>query len=146
MGENDKGDIFDIKVSLRAKSRCQLIIRLKAIKYKKDIFYYLSSYINVLSRLQLGPSLPLYVASDFQYQSLNTWSLYRCFIGNVTFYLDINNICPILMLFGLIVFCSEVFSAFGIVWLIIFTILFQNTSNLRCNSILEIMHSHLRIY
>ena len=37
MGENGKGDGFNVKASSRAKRRCQLIVRLKAIKYKEDI-------------------------------------------------------------------------------------------------------------
>ena len=57
MGGNGKGDGFNVKASSRAKCRCQLIVRLKAIKYKEEIFYYLSSYINLLSRLQLVPIL-----------------------------------------------------------------------------------------
>ena len=51
--ENGKSDRFKVKASSRAKRRCQLIVRLKAIKYKEEIFCYLSFYINLLSRLQL---------------------------------------------------------------------------------------------
>ena len=46
-----------MKASLGAKRRCQLIVRLEAIKYKEEIFFYLSSYINLLSWLQLVPTL-----------------------------------------------------------------------------------------
>ena len=48
MGGNDKDNGFNVRVFLKTKRKCQLIIRLKAIEYKKDISCYLSSYINLL--------------------------------------------------------------------------------------------------
>ena len=70
VGRNDKGDRFNVRAFLRAKRRCQLIVRLKAIKYKEDIFCDLYSYINLLSWFQLVPTLwPLTsVISDCCYQ------------------------------------------------------------------------------
>ena len=47
----DKSDGFNIKASLKAKRRCQLIVRLKANEYKEDISRYLSSHIKLLSWL-----------------------------------------------------------------------------------------------
>ena len=51
MGEYDKSDGFNVRPSLRAKRKCQLIVKLKAIEYKKDISHYLSSYTILLGRL-----------------------------------------------------------------------------------------------
>ena len=50
MREIGKGDRFNVRAFLRAKRKCQLIVKLKAIEYKEDISCYLSSYINLLSQ------------------------------------------------------------------------------------------------
>ena len=41
---NGKGDGFNVRASLRAKRRYQLIERLKANKYYQELLCYLSSY------------------------------------------------------------------------------------------------------
>ena len=51
MEEYGKGDGFNVGASLRAKGKCQLIVRPKAIEYKEDISHYLSSYIILLGWL-----------------------------------------------------------------------------------------------
>ena len=49
MGESGKGDGFNVRASLRAKYRCQLIVRPKANKCYQELLCYLSSYINLLN-------------------------------------------------------------------------------------------------
>ena len=93
--KNGKGDSFNVKPSSRAKPRCQLIIREKAIKYKEEIFRYLSSYIHLLSWIQLVPTL----WSVFQTANIGALMPELCVgvIGNVTS-------CRDAEAFGLIVF------------------------------------------
>ena len=55
MEGNGKADRFNVKAFLRAKRRCQLKVRLKAIEYKEKIFCYLSSYTNLLNWRLLMP-------------------------------------------------------------------------------------------
>ena len=62
MSENDKDDRFNMRAFLRAKRSCQLIVRLKAIKDKDDISFYLS--FSIFLRIL-----------DFCYQSSNFWPL-----------------------------------------------------------------------
>ena len=51
--KNDKDKRFNVRASSKAKHKCQLIVRLKNIEYKEEIFRYLFFHINLLSRLQL---------------------------------------------------------------------------------------------
>ena len=70
--------------SLKVKRKCRLVVRLKAIKYKKDISRYLSSYINFLGWFQLVPTFwpPTSIISDLRYC---TGALWWC-SSNVTSY------------------------------------------------------------
>ena len=56
MGENDKGDEFNVRAFSRAKRRCPLIVRLKLIKCYEGLLCYLSFYIPPLAySLSLSP-------------------------------------------------------------------------------------------
>ena len=46
--ENKREYICNYNSSLRLKYKYQVIIKLKIIKYKKDIFHYLSFFINII--------------------------------------------------------------------------------------------------
>ena len=81
VGRNGKSDGFNVRASLRAKHRYQLIVRLKANKCYQELFCYLSSY----KFLVLDSSSGLWSSCRYYWQCNRYYSrvCLDCIVGHI---------------------------------------------------------------